>query len=422
MIQREELKGFWYLPNHPENKIPGTLFFIPGDEIRLELIGGIEFGIEDLLKTRFLEVIHGITHENEKVTLFFCHGYGILNFSSSFPLMNYKCKYLIRGKHIISVKDGVYDSALVDMTSLYDWYPAARIHNEIYFSDHNKQQKINLSLDDSTYWEEVIKLDDNFTIKFFGVGDFNHSFDLKSFELKQNTLFEILANNQKKSFFELLKKIEIFKQFLSLASLSTVQYLSITLYDSDDYQLSEKGNKIFNTSHLYFFQDKVDNARPSRYQFLFTHEDIIEIIPDILVKWYSIEQDLSPIRNHLIESIKTKKVFTSLDFLIIVQALEGYHRRFIDTNKRKLSVRINELYKLFGDIQKIKNSPININHVVKSRDYYSHFFAKDSEVLDGIELFELTEQLRILLICSVLQLIGFNKELISKIINKNEKL
>ena len=334
MKQREEFKGFWFLPDHPENKIAGTLFFKPGDEIRLELIGGLEFRIEDLLKRRFLEVIHGISHENEKMTLIFCHGFGTLNFSSSFPLMNYKCKYLIRGNHILSVNDGHYDRAQVDITSLYDWYPAARIHNEIYFSEHNKQQKIILSVDDSTYWENLVKLDDNFTIKIFGDVYFNQSNDLKNFNLKQNTLFEIEADSSKKSFFELLNRIEIFKQFISLASLSSVDYLSITLYDNDDYKISEKGNKIFNTSQLYFIQNIEDRAKSSVYQFLFTHQDIVEIFPDILVKWFGIEQDLSPIRNHLIKSIKTNKIFTSLDFLIIVQALEGYHRRFIDLRRK----------------------------------------------------------------------------------------
>jgi len=137
---------------------------------------------------------------------------------------------------------------------------------------------------------------------------------------------------------------------------------------------------------------------------------------------------LAPIRYHLIASIKQKKIFTSLDFLILVQSLEGYHRRFIQKKikvpkgESELKLRLNELIQIFNSIDWIKNKPINLLHVVNSRNYYSHFFERNENVLDGKELYFLTEQLRILLICCVLNLIGLEIPLINKLLNKNDKI
>jgi hypothetical protein len=170
---------------------------------------------------------------------------------------------------------------------------------------------------------------------------------------------------------------------------------------------------------LYFVREKEDNHKIKRHEFLFSHNDIIDTFPIIIRAWYCFNKDLAPIRKHLIESIRFKKVFTSLDFLIIVQALEGYHRRFVDRNDNIfLKKRIEGLLGLFLDVHKVSNNPINVTHVVSSRHYYSHFYEKDGNVLDGVELFKLTEQLRVLLICCVLRLIGFDTKLIDKLLSK----
>ncbi|MDP3441447.1 MAG: hypothetical protein Q8T08_01170, partial [Ignavibacteria bacterium] len=77
---------------------------------------------------------------------------------------------------------------------------------------------------------------------------------------------------------------------------------------------------------------------------------------------------------------------------------------------------------LFKGVNKITNNPINITHVVSSRNYYSHFFDRNKNVLDGVKLFYLTNQLRNLLICCVLRLLGFDIGLTNKLLNENEKL
>ena len=76
-----EWAGLWWLPEEPENKVPGILRYLPNGRIELSLIGAFE----DRLMThtslgvvlvhggsRTFDVIHGAA-ERREVTLFDCH-------------------------------------------------------------------------------------------------------------------------------------------------------------------------------------------------------------------------------------------------------------------------------------------------------------------------------------------------------------
>lgn len=422
MTRDEEYKGFWFLPQNPENKVPGTLYFEVNNEIRLELIGGFEEDISEIFSSHSLDIIHGITSNNEYISLFFCQKYSSWNFSSPYPISRFNCHYLIKGKHLSNVNENIFDRIQIELSSLYEWLPSGRIRNSITFSKDDRPIETTVSVSEEDYWEIDVKIDQDFELKLFGIGGFTSNGDHSEYKFYQKTILEISSNNSKKSFIDLLNKVEIFKQFLSLAALSTIDFLQITLFDNDDFQEFDNGKKIIHSIPLYFIEEKQKIEKPKRHQFLFKHSDISDVFPEIIKKWYGIKENLAPIRNHLISSVKTKNVFTSLDFLIIVQALEGYHRRFIYKKDKELKTRLSELIDLFKGVNKITNNPINITHVVSSRNYYSHFFDRNKNVLDGVELFYLTNKLRNLLICCVLRLLGFDIGLTNKLLNENEKL
>jgi hypothetical protein len=426
MIIDEQIKGFWFLPNDTEKKVPGILYFKTNREIRLELIGGFETGIQDFLTSKTYEIILGISSEHKEITLLNCHRFGNWNLSSDYPVTNYKCHYMIIGKHLSSLKEKVFDRIQIDFSSLYDWQPTRQIKNVITTSQEDKPWDINFSISGLVDWEKVVQISYDFKLIIFGTANYTSSSNLNQYNLTQNTLFELTRIRSKKSFVELLNKAELFRQFLSLASLSTVDYLNVILFDNNDYHQTKKGTIIYNPISLNFIREQENIPKPKRYQFLFTYDDIKDAFPDIIKKWYSLKVEFTPIRNHLLESIKTKRVFTSLDFLIIIQALEGYHRRFIENsaNKKKifLRTRIEELLVLFDSVKKVHDNRINLTRLVKSRDYYSHFYKKDRKVLDSTELLKLTEQLRTLLISCTLRLTGFEMSLINKLLSKNEKI
>jgi len=422
MTIEKEYKGYWFLPNKSENKIAGILYFKPNDKVKLELIGGFESKLSDVLKAKNYEVIYGITSSAEKITLFNCSSSFNLNFSSEYPLTNFKCAYFVLGKHLESFDDKIFNKIVVDMTSLYNWLPSGLIRHSISSTKDNKLE-INFSISQKDYWEKSIRINDTTDIKFLCSFEKTKSNnDDREIILIENTLLEISKINIKSSFTELLNKVNIFKEFLSLASLLNINYLNIELFDNNDFQELKNGNKHIYPVSLYYVNKNEHIAQSRNQDFLYKYQDIESLFPNIIKKWYDVKNDLAPIRNHLIESVIPKQTFTSLDFLILVQALEGFHRRFINDKKTNLNKRITFLINKFKDVQKVNLDTNEILWTVGSRDYYSHFFEKNKETLEGLELSRLSEKLRILLICCVLNLIGFNIDKINLILNKNYKV
>lgn len=83
---------------------------------------------------------------------------------------------------------------------------------------------------------------------------------------------------------------------------------------------------------------------------------------------------------------------------------------------------IGSLLDEFDEIELVQKCDIDINAVVDSRNYFSHFMPKQkgSKALDGYELYKLTMRLRILLICCVLSLYGFDNKRINEILKKSD--
>ena len=108
-----------------------------------------------------------------------------------------------------------------------------------------------------------------------------------------------------------------------------------------------------------------------------------------------------------------------MDFIIVVQALEGFCSRF--RKESNLTDMINLLIAEFSDIDKLQGDTINIKEVVDSRHYYSHFMdrKKKKNILDGYELYKLTVKLKKLLVCCLLNFVGFDNNEINMILKKS---
>ena len=167
MIERIEAKGYWYLPENPHETIAGILTYTSNETISLELIGSFgneKNSFEALFNNKKEKVIYGITADAKKITLINCHSSGSRNFSCPFSIIKYDCQYLIRGKHILSLKKLSFFKADVLFPLLTYWcYPEA-LRNVSYFNKEEKFSTITISFD--AYDEEksainVTQIDNN---------------------------------------------------------------------------------------------------------------------------------------------------------------------------------------------------------------------------------------------------------------------
>lgn len=82
---------------------------------------------------------------------------------------------------------------------------------------------------------------------------------------------------------------------------------------------------------------------------------------------------------------------------------------------------MDNLKREFVDIQILELSDNDINCICDSSNYYSHLLppGKKKHVVDGLELYDLNHKLRKLLLCSILNFVGFNNDEINVIFNKS---
>lgn len=247
----------------------------------------------------------------------------------------------------------------------------------------------------------------------------NYHGDYFSPKIEQYTYLKILKQRNV-CISDIYSNVFMFEQFLSLATLQTVKCSKITLFDETIFQELDNGEKFYHPIQLIYIQREINQpTNTKKYDFLFDYDSISEQYPQIIKKWYTEKTDIAPIRAHLINSIQGNKVFSSIDFLIVIQALDGFCTRFrVEAN---LTNMLEAIISEFADVSVLKDDNIVIRQVVDSRHYYSHFMSKSKKpnTLDGRELYDLTFKLRKLLICCILCFIGFDNTQINQILNKS---
>jgi hypothetical protein len=419
MKKNKEFKGLWYIPSDPENKIGGTLIITP-DKIVLELFGCYNTESESIIKTILenkvstVETIHGDLIDSKKITLFNCRESLGINPSNSVHLSTYECRYVLEGLHLNSITDNFFNQISLHTPILSQWKHPAIIERSFYFCENsNKVKKVEVSADQASNWKKSFDITEGYQLTLSGNGQFNGNFEHTEFKFNQNTTLSIICK-EKKTFSDLLEKVFLVCKFVTLATHTPVLITELFLYNDVMKQDSDP-------IKLYYVSRKESTEKVNSSNFLFTYDDISDIFPEVILKWFKESNRLAPIRNHLIASIQQKGYFSSLDFLTIIQSLEGYHQRFIGIDKI-LKERINDLIHNFNTIDLIRNSNIKVDRVVKTRNYYSHFYDRKGVELEGQELWEETNKLRVLLTCCILSLIGFNNSKINEILNKKNSI
>lgn len=425
MDKKQEHKGYWWFPSNPDQNLAGTLTYIPYEHISLALIGPIGTPAEliESFQDRSEPIIHGVTSDAKKITLANCNSSIQINFSCKFPIIYFRCQYAIIGKHIETLDQKCFFQAHVHIPVLSYWSPTGAINKE------KTIKKITLSFTTTKKTINKVKIDNNTTLSIDNGVDYNGEY--LSSTIEQYSYLEI-KKRKDVSIWEFYSDIMMFEQFLSLAVLDTVQCSKIFLFDRSIYQKYAGNKKLYHPIQLIYIQDELANTdkKWKNWNFLFDYTSISEHFAEIIQKWYTDKSVLSPIRTHLIGSIAHKKVFSSIDFLVIIQALEGFWWRFKDqayrqkTDQKKntsLKTIIEQIRQDFSDVSRVKKIKIKIEEVVDSRHYYSHFMNKSQKpnTLDGIELYKLTSKLRILLICCVLSFIGMDHQQIDQLLNKS---
>lgn len=410
MGEIKEFKGLWWLPDTSDNQISGTLI-VEDNKITLETIGA--FCSDDPLRhfangNAQYDVIWGISSEAKMISVFNCYASMSLNASCPFPVAKYSALVIAVGKHIKSLDElGNYDvKAYIEELSY--WFRPDCLRFKL------NDKKYTWSADLNNAHHITARIDEGCNLELQGEVRFSHNKAGIRVEIEQMSTLNFVFSKPI-SMRDAKHKVYIFEQFLSFATLSPVQSNRLLLIDKDNESDSTKNGTI------EIFDKKEEKiGSPERFwEYLFVYETIKDTFPSIICKWYA-EKEMFLIRSHLIDSVGRRGAFCGADFLIVAQAVEGFYCRFREDGLGLNEILI-KLRKEFSDISIVEISDYDIDCIRDSRNFYSHLLptGKKPNVLDGHELYELNHKLRKLLLCCMMNFIGFNNREINDIFSES---
>ena len=306
---------------------------------------------------------------------------------------------ILTGEHILTVNDKLWKKCVVHFDYLNNWlfnetrkYINPTLIDNTYHLDAaigNKTQ-LEVTIEEGLHW----KLENSIRV----------SEDVRGISISKNPFLEIEASKPI-SLKTILKQIGEFDQFLSIALYCEQSFYSIQLLSA---------NRAQECVLLIKKEKSVDPVFLSLVKF-----DLLkDKLPSMLIKWHKNFERIAPISSYLIDSLQKKGRFDVPDFLIIAQALDGYHKRFVnkkngkDHQKYEDGIRI--LLEQFEDVECIQKCHINPIILRDSRNFYSHLSPDEEKksAVDSADLYWLTEKCKILLTCCILNMLGLtNKEI-----------
>lgn len=313
-----------------------------------------------------------------------------------FSCTKFVVAYILIGEHVLSAFDNCFESCIVQFPYLRNWA----------FRDNITQSNVgtSVSFKSPIFAEKLLETttEEGVLWRLWQGQTINRT--IHDLTITQTTAFEIEALDAI-SVRSCMRQIEEFAQFLSIA-----------LYcdqNPTEVKFVSKENK----RECVFLFKKYASVDPEVMS-LIKFGILKEKLPKMLNTWHENFEKMAPVSSYLIESLQKKNRFDVPDFLIIAQALDGYHKRFVNKKNgkdiRKYEAQLEILLNQFKDVKAIERCRIKSDVLTDSRNYYSHLFP-DEEIksaVEGDDLYWLTEKCKILLTCCILNMLGLtNKEI-----------
>jgi tetratricopeptide (TPR) repeat protein len=340
-----EITGYWWLPENPDYKIAGTVFYSKG-KIHLELVGSFET-ILTINDPTDLDILLGFSNKGQLLTLHKCY---LQNFnfpSNGFSTSTYRILYLFIGTHFQNSLNIKFTSISSSVFYLDEWLGKSGfqpinfdeiINSKIITVKHTVPQNITLTLDDNS------KIIFDFTVNYDVIPK-----NFQKMSIEQNAVVIMKFETEKDisachSFFYFLRS------FLSLAVLEPV----FPLYLKGKINKNEKNNGVQKNQDevliYYGYSDIPDNPKTiTQDRMLFSFNDVSDNLEFYLKNWFKKVEILEPVYNLYFGLIYSARINTNQEFLWLIHGLESYHRLMIGGTEIGISEskkRINEILNL----------------------------------------------------------------------------
>jgi hypothetical protein len=415
MTNSIETKGYFFLPEKPDNELPGTLTFKPKEGIHLDLFG--HFDTYKNTGSKEENILLGFTANGKKVTLLNCYETSRSMNVPGFAQSKFSAIYLFIGEHYHSPDKISFDSCSIEYADLNSWLDISGFDKPIYNEEnreinirYKQPEKLHFSLKES--WQAEIDF------SFFRPHDYFTPSSKATIEQRPNITIKPGGNVNFKDYNHI---ISVFTSFMALNYFTYPTITSIEFYET-----VIKVNEFdpgFNKIELYFTSGldlEKYKDHTIDHEFLLQYKNYKPRFELFIQNWYTLYEKIEASIKILTECFMKRGNPMELHFIGLVQAIENMHRR-ISGEEITLNQRLIAIVEFLPTRvrQALLSNEIDFEkRITKNRNFYTHYSVRDINFRPASlsELYILSEKLKIILITYLLLELSFSKEEVDNII------
>ena len=446
--------GYFWLPDSPESKLPGTLRIFDGGKIELKLIGIFGDHLVIPSKNPYLGRILGKVEKDRYITLESC-----LYQKRDFSLGGISRSLVYVQEAIFDIDpsnggEARFDSFSFSIEGLDEWVGISGI-NVVNDSD--------LKSTSITYQaQSAMKycLGDGFTLKIVFSYKLPGMPVLTEAKVSQKTYFVLDSDVEREleAFRDVAHKLTY---LLCLAIDATVSIRDVKAESNSHVQNILPGEPLKISMPVYYqsipFSSDVPNI--DIYKMLFRFQNIEKNAGDIIKNWLGAYSIFRPSLDLYFSSVTGGHKYLESRFLSLAQSLETYHRRtsteslmaedkfrsvcasllcscpkkqreWFKSRLNKYDNEVNLGRRIKSIIEPFKTSIGNskqrkklIHQIVNTRNYFTHYDTRlEDDAISGKDLWNLCQRMEALFQLHLLSRLGFDKSEIDSIVSNNDKL
>lgn len=455
-----EKRGIFWLPENPEKKFWGNLSISQNGEIILDMYylsddsdhkitGNGKINNDEISNL----IISGII-DQENITLYRCsmikRNHEVIHGVSNIIV---HMDFVLLGFDYMNEKEIMLSSMKVSIEGLREWLFLSGI------STQNDYAASNYTISSEPLPSISMGNHDNFDL---GI-NFDRNFNQTRFDVNitQEAYF-FMTSEKLRPLDDFLNMIYKIRTFLCFAIDRMVSIKSIISYSTDKL-MKIQDNSICRPIKIYYksssFFDEIINIH--RYGMLFSYSDIRDRFNCIIKKWLKSYNVMEPVFRLYFASSSMFNTYSPEIFLLLVRAMEVFHRRNFDSqrfsdqefkdilqiiasnfsedpklksfisdkmkfaNEISLRKRIKEIIYPFRNLFKSKKQIKSfVGKVTDTRNYLTHYNhdLENKAITKGENIYKLCIKIEALLQLHFLQLIGLDTKTIQNIASKNNHL
>lgn len=441
-----ELKGYWWLPENPEKKIPGILRYSQ-ELINLELFGVFESDA-NRLRQQNQPIILGMSSKFGEITLHRCFNLGFEESIPGFITTNFSIMQLFVGKNFSNPDEITFRNITIQYFQLDDWLGISGLDTDISGGKFSASYTIPPSIIAKITDEFGISIGFNFEFNFNHVGP-------RKVGLEQAAAITVEAIKETK-FDEFNQFLHHLRNFFTLCTMGAEYPISLK-GQTEQAKIQGPDGEIMKDIIIYYrLNDPPEKLiQKINVDMLLLYHDINDNFESYLRNWFLKKDTLEPVFNLYFATLYNPRMYTDHKFLSLIQAIESYHRRTMKNyvmsnedfqtrindilssnqqykdwlewrlryaNEPSLQKRLTELFKTFEYILS-ETSGYNselIENIVNTRNYLTHFDSKlKDKASSGIVLFKIILKMLPILETVLLFELGLPKDKIKSVIEKS---